>query len=171
MNPSTPPPSTPSRLPASTRDVGALVQAGAALFWLPQAALVAWAVQGIASGQGFVAVVGPAFGIVLLGVLRAVAEAWGSRRVFAKARAQLSTLRAEATAALAAGSPLDRSRPPSGLAASVLGAQAEALGPYLVRSEPARLRAALVPLAILAVVASQSWLAALVLLVAAPLIP
>ncbi|RZI93037.1 MAG: thiol reductant ABC exporter subunit CydD, partial [Variovorax sp.] len=156
---------------APRRDIGAWVQAGAALFWLPQAALLAWAVQGIASGRGFAAVLPPAIGIVLFGALRAAAEAWGSRRVFAKARAQLSVLRAEATAALAAGSPLDRSRPASGQAASALAEQAEALVPYLVRYEPARLRATVVPLAILAVVATQSWVAALVLLVAAPLTP
>lgn len=156
---------------APRRDIGAWVQAGAALFWLPQAALLAWAVQGTASGRGFAAVLPPAIGIVLFGALRAAAEAWGSRRVFAKARAQLSVLRAEAAAALAAGSPLDRSRPASGQAASALAEQAEALVPYLVRYEPARLRATVVPLAILAVVATQSWVAALVLLVAAPLIP
>ena len=43
--------------------------------------------------------------------------------------------------------------------------------PYLVRYQPARWRATVVPLAILAAVASQTWVAALVLLFAAPLIP
>lgn len=159
------PPGTPPR------DAGAWAQAGAALFWLPQAALLAWAVQGIAAGRGFAAVSGPALGIVLLGVARALAEAWGSRRVFARARAHLSGLRAQAAVALAAGSPLDRARPASGLAASLLGEQAEAVVPYLVRYQPARLRAMLVPPAILLAVATQSWLVALVLLLAAPLIP
>jgi ATP-binding cassette subfamily C protein CydD len=155
----------------STCDAGALVQALAALLWLPQAALLAWAVQRMASGADSQDVFGPALGILLLGTARAVAEAWGSRRVFARARTHLSALRADAVASLAAGSPLDRSRPASGLAASVLCEQAEALVPYLVRYEPARLRVMLVPLAILAVVFTQSWLAALVLLIAAPLIP
>ncbi|WP_457840929.1 ABC transporter transmembrane domain-containing protein, partial [Staphylococcus aureus] len=43
--------------------------------------------------------------------------------------------------------------------------------PYLARFQPARLKATVVPLAILAAVLPLSWAAALVLLVAAPLIP
>jgi ATP-binding cassette subfamily C protein CydD len=160
----------PSRLRALP-GIGSLVQGAAALVWLPQAALLAWAVQQLASGRGFDAVPLPACGILLLGLLRAACEAWGSRRVFRGARAQLSAQRAQAAAALAAGSPLGRDRPASGLAASVLAEQAEALLPYLVRYQPARWRAMVVPVVLLAAVASLSWVAALVLLVAAPLIP
>jgi len=43
--------------------------------------------------------------------------------------------------------------------------------PYLVRYQPARWRVTVVPLLIVLVVASLSWIAALVLLVAAPMIP
>jgi ATP-binding cassette subfamily C protein CydD len=165
---------SPSRPPlqafAST-DVGSLVQGAAALMWVPQAALLAMAVQGLASGQGLAAVQLPALGILLLGLLRAACEAWGARRTFGRARAQLSALRAQAASALAGGSPLDRSRAASGQAASVLAEQAEALVPYLVRYQPARWRVMVVPLVILCVVAGLSWIAALVLLVAAPLIP
>jgi ATP-binding cassette subfamily C protein CydD len=165
---------SPSRPPlqafAST-DIGSVVQGAAALMWVPQAALLAMAVQGLASGQGLAAVQLPALGILLLGLLRAACEAWGARRTFGGARAQLSALRAQAAAALAGGSPLDRSRAASGQAASVLAEQAEALVPYLVRYQPARWRVTIVPLVILCVVASLSWIAALVLLVAAPLIP
>jgi ATP-binding cassette subfamily C protein CydD len=152
-------------------DVGGVVQGAAALFWLPQAALLAMAVQGLATGEGLAAVLWPACAILLLGLLRAGCEAWGSRRTFGRARAQLSALREQTAAALAAGSPLDRSRAPSGLAASVLAEQAEALVPYLVRYQPARWRATVVPLFILCAVAAFSWVAALVLLFAAPLIP
>lgn len=165
---------TPSRSPLqafASPDVGGVVQGAAALFWLPQAALMAMAVQGLASGRGFSAVLWPAVAILLLGLLRAGCEAWGSRRTFGRARAQLSALRAQTAAALAAGSPLDRSRAASGLAASVLAEQAEALVPYLVRYQPARWRATVVPLFILCAVAAFSWVAALVLLFAAPLIP
>jgi ATP-binding cassette, subfamily C, bacterial CydD len=147
------------------------VQGAAALLWLPQAALLAWAIDGLAAGRGLAAVPWPAAGIVLLGLLRAVCEAWGARRVFAGARAALSELRARVAAALAARSPLDRERPASGLAASVIAEQAEAVVPYMVRYGPARWRAMVVPLAILPLVAGFSWVAALVLLVAAPLIP
>ena len=165
-------PSPAPRLQTLSADTaGSAVHGMAALLWLPQAALLAWAVQGLADGGGLSVVAWPAAGIGLLGVLRAIAEAWGTRRVFARARAHLSALRAQAAASLAAGSPLDRGRAPSGLAASVLAEQAEAVVPYLVRYQPARWRVMLVPPVILAVVASQSWVAALVLLIAAPLIP
>jgi len=165
---------SPSRSPLrafASPNAGGVVQGAAALFWLPQAALLAIAVQGLASGRGFSAVVWPAGAILLLGLLRAGCEAWGARRTFARARAQLTALRAQTAAALAGGSPLDRSRAHSGLAASVLAEQAEALVPYLVRYQPARWRATVVPVFILCTVAAFSWVAALVLLVAAPLIP
>ena len=151
--------------------LASFAQGAAALLWLPQAALLAWAIDGLAAGRGLAAVPWAAAGIVLLGLLRAVCEAWGARRVFAGARAALSELRARVAVALAARSPLDRTRPASGLAASVIAEQAEAVVPYLVRYGPARWRAMVVPLAILPVVAGFSWVAALVLLVAAPLIP
>jgi ATP-binding cassette subfamily C protein CydD len=152
-------------------DVGGVVQGAAALLWLPQAALLAMAVQGLAAGQGLRAVWLPAGAILLLGLLRAACEAWGARRTFGRARARLSALRAQTAEALAGGSPLDRGRAPSGQAASVLAEQAEALVPYLVRYQPARWRATVVPVFILGAVACFSWVAALVLLVAAPLIP
>lgn len=152
-------------------EIGGVVQGAAALLWLPQAALLAGAVQALADGGGLAAVLWPALGILLFGWLRAACEAWGARRTFGRARARLSDLRAQAAEALAGASPLDRGRVPSGLAASALAEQAEALVPYLVRYQPARWRATVVPLAILAAVASQTWVAALVLLFAAPLIP
>jgi ATP-binding cassette subfamily C protein CydD len=151
--------------------VASLVQGAAALLWLPQAALLAWAVDGLARGEGLRAVVWPALGIVLLGLLRATCEAWGMRRVFAAARLALSGMRAQAAAVLAAHSPLDSARPASGLAASTIAEQAEAVVPYLVRYAPARWRAMVVPLLILPLVAAYSWVAAAILLVAAPLIP
>ena len=168
---------TPSASTASLKALAppprmaSLAQGAAALLWLPQAALLAWAVDGLASGQGVRAVLWPALGIVLLGVLRALCEAWGMRRVFAAARSGLSALRTQAAAALAAHSPLDRARPASGLAASTLAEQAEAVVPYLVRYAPARWRATVVPVLILPLVAAYSWVAAAILLVAAPLIP
>jgi ATP-binding cassette subfamily C protein CydD len=156
---------------ASPPRVASLVQGAAALLWLPQAALLAWAVDGLARGEGLRAVVWPALGIVLLGLLRATCEAWGMRRVFAAARSALSGMRAQAAAVLAAHSPLDSARPASGLAASTIAEQAEAVVPYLVRYAPARWRAMVVPLLILPLVAAYSWVAAAILLVAAPLIP
>ncbi len=165
------PPSMPSLQSLAADVVGSAVHGAAALLWLPQAALLAWAVQGLATGQGRAAVWWPAAGMLVLGLLRAVAEAWAGRRIFAAARSQLSRLRALVAASLSSGSPLDRKRAPSGLAASVIAEQAEAVVPYLLRYQPARWRLMIVPPIILAVVASQSWVVALVLLVAAPVIP
>ncbi len=150
---------------------GAGLHVLASLLWIGQAALIAMAVQGMADGSGFDAVWLPAAGVLALGLLRALCEAAGARRVFAQARGLLSQLRRDMAAALAARSPLDRARPASGAAASVLAEQADALLPYLTRYQPARWRVQLVPLAILACVAWLSWVAALVLALAAPLIP
>ena len=65
----------------ATPSFASLVQGAAALLWVPQAALLAWAVQRLGAGEGAGAVLGPAAGILLLGLLRAAAEAWGARRV------------------------------------------------------------------------------------------
>lgn len=150
---------------------GSVVVGLAPLLWLPQAGLLAFAVQRLSTGGGSAVVVAPAAGILLLGLTRLLVESWGSKRVFATARSHLSILRERVMSSLARRSPFDPDRPASGLAASVIAEQAEAVVPYLVRYRPARWRATFVPLAILPVVAGLSWVAALVLLTAAPLIP
>lgn len=147
------------------------LQIAAALLWLPQAALLAGAVAALASGGGLAEVTLPAAGIAGLGLVRALAEAGGGRIAFRAAREELSRRRAVAAVALARRSPLDTARPPSGLAASVLAEQAEAVVPYLSRFLPARYRAVVVPLVILACVLPLSWAAALILAICAPLIP
>ncbi len=152
-------------------DSGSLWQVLAALLWLPQAAALAWAVQQLADGAGLAALGVPLAALLLAGLLRSSCEAWGARRVFLAARAQLAQLRLQVTAALAARSPLDRGRPASGLAASVMAEQAEAVVPWLVRYQPARWRVALVLPVLLLAVAWVAWVPALVLLLAAPLIP
>jgi ATP-binding cassette subfamily C protein CydD len=150
---------------------GHLVQAAAALAWIPQAALLALAVQRLADGGGFGEVTVPALAFLLLGLARASLEAWGARRVFASARRHLAGLRARAAAALARRSPLDRERPASGTAASALAEQAEAVLPWLLRYQGARCKLMLVPPVIAVAVAIQSWVAALILVLAAPLVP
>ena len=82
------------------------------------------------------------------------------RRVFVAARAQLTVLRAQVAIALAQRSPLDSARPASGLAASVMAEQAEAVVPWLVRYQPARWRVMLVLPVIAITVATVSWVAA-----------
>lgn len=156
--------------PADSR-AGAMAQAAAALLWIAQAALLAHAVGRLADGAGLEAVILPAFGYLALGVARASLDAWGARRVFAAARGWLSNLRTGAADALARRSPLDRTRPASGQAASILAEQAEAVLPWLLRYQGARWRVMLVPPVIALAVAYLSWAAALILVLAAPLIP
>ena len=152
-------------------DSGSLLQVLAALLWLPQAAALAWAVQQLADGVGLAALGVPLVALLLAGLLRSSCDAWGARRVFLSARAQLAQLRMQVVAALAARSPLDRGRPASGLAASVVAEQAEAVVPWLVRYQPARWRVVLVLPLLLLAVGWVAWVPALVLLLAAPLIP
>jgi len=147
------------------------MMSAAALLWIPQAALLAYAVQQLADGAGLAGMMAPAAGFFLLGLARAGIEAWGARCLFAASRQRVSQLRADAAASLARRSPLDPARLPSGQAASVVAEQAEAVLPWLLRYQPARLRVMLVPPVIVLAVATQSWLAALILVGAAPLIP
>lgn len=150
----------------------ALLQATAALLWVPQAWLLADAVFWLIGTYTL-----PAHAMVLagmfaiLGILRSFLDAWGGRLAFRAARAELSQLRAQSVAALGNRPPLEPTLPPSGEAAGLLAEQAEAVVPYLQRYVPIRWRLMLVPGVILPVVAWHSWAAALILLVAAPLIP
>ncbi|MBO1040328.1 thiol reductant ABC exporter subunit CydD [Brucella pituitosa] len=162
----------PRRRPVpSLLKTGARFQAVAALLWLPQAALLAYGV-GYLANTGFDATIYYlAAGLFLIGCLRSLLDAHGATKAFDAARSELAKLREKAVTALSQRSPLDTSRPSSGEAASILAEQAEMVVPYLSRFVPVRIRVMLVPLAILAVVLWFSWVAALILLIAAPLIP
>ncbi|PDS78792.1 thiol reductant ABC exporter subunit CydD [Rhizobium sp. L43] len=149
----------------------AMLQALAAAAWIPQAGLLAVSVGRIADSGGPQDVVWPALGILVLGLARSCLDAGGGRLAFHIARAELSRRRQAAVAALSLSSPIDRNRPASGKAASLIGEQAELIVPYFARFHPARVKASLVPLVILAFILPVSWIAALVLLFAAPLIP
>lgn len=151
--------------------LGPLLLVLAPLVWIPQAALLAAGIGRIAAGGGAEAVVWLAAAFLALGALRAGLDHAGGRLAFGVARRRLSALRTEAGARLAAISPLDRRRPPSGLAASVLAEEAEAVTPCLARFRPARLKATVVPLVIVIAVLPFSWAAAVALLLAAPAIP
>lgn len=154
-----------------TPGVGAWLHLAAALLWLPQAALLAWAVQQMADGVPMRNLLAAAAGVLALGLLRAWCEGEGVLRAHRAARAVLSRLRAQVAQSLAQASPLDKARPPSGQAASAMAEQAEAVVPWLARYQSAIWRVRVAPLAIVAAVASQTWVAALILVVAAPLIP
>ncbi|AYG60024.1 thiol reductant ABC exporter subunit CydD [Rhizobium jaguaris] len=147
------------------------MQTAAALVWIPQAALLAFSVGVISDGGSTTDVALAALAILALGIVRAAVEAAGGRIAFRAARGELTSRRNRAVAALAARSPLDIGRPASGLAASVVSEQAEAVVPYLARFQPIRMKASTVPLVFFACIFPISWVAALILLIAAPLIP
>lgn len=152
-------------------DAASLVHAISPLLWLPQAACIALGVARLQGGAGLAGVLWPAAGILLAGVLRAWLEAWSAARLFEAARERLSHWREQAIAALAARSPLDRGRMHAGAAASALAEQAEAILPWQTRYHGAMWRVRITPLLILLPVAWHSWVAAAVLVLAAPLIP
>jgi len=173
----------PEAAPAAKRDratrkqkpagllLAASLQTAAALVWIPQAALLALSVGIISDGGSTIDVVLAALAILALGIIRAAIDAAGGRIAFRTARNELTSRRNLAVAALAARSPLDIGKPASGFAASVVGEQAEAVVPYLARFQPVRMKASAVPLVILACILPVSWVAGLILLVSAPLIP
>ncbi|MBO9196377.1 thiol reductant ABC exporter subunit CydD [Rhizobium sp. 16-449-1b] len=158
------------RQPSGLRSA-ALIQTLAALLWIPQAGLLSIAIGRIADGGGLEAAIWPAIVIGFLGIAKSCLEAAGGCLAFRAARAELTLRRARAVAALASRSPVDSTRHTSGEAASIVGEQAELIVPYLARFQPARFKASAVPMVILACVFPISWIAALVLLFAMPLIP
>lgn len=163
-----------TRKPAANRRrlrSAAMLQAFAAALWILQAGLLAWSVGRLADGGGLNDVLWPAVSVLLLGIVKSCLDAVGTRLAFRAARAELSEKRATAVRLLARLSPVDIGRPASGEAASILGEQAELIVPFLSRFQPTRMKASLVPFIILGCIFPISWIAALVLLFAAPLIP
>ncbi|WP_176086217.1 thiol reductant ABC exporter subunit CydD [Martelella sp. HB161492] len=158
--------------PTSRRlSAAAWLQTLAELMWVPQAACLANAIGMIARGQPVADMMPMAVIVLVLGLVKAVLERQGARLAYRAARSILSEKRDAAIAAIAHRSPLDTARAPSGEAASILAEQAEHIVPYLARFQTARKKASIVPLVILAVIFPFSWIAGLVLLLAAPLIP
>ncbi|MEJ5029748.1 thiol reductant ABC exporter subunit CydD [Comamonas sp. MYb69] len=150
---------------------GAWWQVLAALLWLPQAAVIAWGIEAIHQQAAWSTLAKACVLFLALGLLRALVDGYGLRRAFAAARAHTQQLRLQALQALALHSPLHPHRPSAGLAASVLNEQADHITPYWARYTTARTKVMVVPLVILVCVFCLSWVAGLVLLVAAPLIP
>jgi ATP-binding cassette, subfamily C, bacterial CydD len=157
---------------AAIRRASALTAAASAL-WIGQAALLAWAIQGLVAGPGAsgLRLEAAATGFLALAVLRIAADAWAGHLGFAAAERIALRARGSLLAAVARTSPLDARHPPAGEVAAILSQHVEALVPYLTRHWPARLRLMLLPAAILAVTLAFSWAAALILLLAGPVIP
>lgn len=154
-----------------------IVHGACALVWIIQAALLAWAVEHLVLTQqaqtpfDWSIIIKAAAGIAILGIIRSTTEAWAARRIFLQARSYLTELRHNTIDTLSQQSPLDKHRPASGVVASMIAEQAEAIVPWLSRYQSAQWRVMTAPIAIAIVVGWQSWVAATILIVSAPLIP
>ncbi|PAT40885.1 thiol reductant ABC exporter subunit CydD [Vandammella animalimorsus] len=172
----------PSPLPAQARGWWHALPALASLLWVGQAwqiataiaALLAWQ-DGGGSAAGLppptASLVQAAAITVALGLLRAALEYAGTRLAWRHARCSLTALRLQLGQRLRHSSPLDARRPPSGQITSAWMEQADAVLPWLARYQLAQWRVLLAPPALALCVGWHSWLAALLLLLAAPLIP
>ncbi|MDK3016876.1 thiol reductant ABC exporter subunit CydD [Pseudodonghicola flavimaris] len=143
----------------------ALVSGG---LWPLQAGLIAWTVAQWAAGELGPAAWAAAAGFAVLGALRAASDRISARRAFAAADEVIATQRR----IFLDREPLriDRSRSSADLAA-LLSEKLAMLAPYISRYTPAMSRVRVIPLLFIACTFYVSWIAALILLVAGPLIP
>ncbi|MCA8933753.1 MAG: thiol reductant ABC exporter subunit CydD, partial [Rhodospirillaceae bacterium] len=156
--------------PAQRR--GAALQAVAALLWVPQAVLIALTLAALVEGTALPLGLAALAGLYLaLAGLRIGLDAWGKRIVHLAADRVRARLRGRLVDALARWSPMDAGAPHSGAVAALAVDRVDHIEPYLTRYEPARLKVAVVPLALWCVVVPLSWAGAAILLVAGPLIP
>lgn len=144
----------------------------AGLCTIVQMGLLAWLVDRLASQAAAPATLGWAFSS-LIGVLilRAAAQ-WVQERASAEASLRIrARVRGELLEHLAALGPVRLGDRHSAGLGQQLVEQVEALDGYFARFLPQMRLTTILPLVILAVVASLDWLAAALLLLAAPLIP
>ena len=151
--------------------LASLLSASASVLWIPQAFVLARAVDGLLTQVAETAnITTPALVFALLAAVRIALDALsGHIASRASERVQLRT-RARLLDAVACSSPFDARRAHSGEIAAVLTHHVDALAPYLRRYEPARMRVAIVPVSILLATLPISWAAAVILCTTGPLI-
>ncbi|SDJ83656.1 thiol reductant ABC exporter subunit CydD [Billgrantia gudaonensis] len=139
---------------------------------LVQLALLAWIVSQLLVANAELASLTPAFlALASCLVLRALAQ-WTQEVAGQEASLRVrARVRAELLAHLAALGPVRGAAYPAGGVASQLVEQVEALDGFIARFLPQCILAVATPLAIVSCVAWLDWLAALFLLLAAPMIP
>ncbi|MDI6836878.1 MAG: thiol reductant ABC exporter subunit CydD, partial [Rhizobiaceae bacterium] len=144
----------------------------AAMLWLPQAWLVSRFLAALAEGRTPApGALVTAIGFIVLGALRHLLDVLAGRRAFLIGQRLIERERIALVEEESLASPLARPGHTSAALATLLAGKLDALLPWASRYRLAAARVALVPGIILLVVASMSWLAAIVLLVAGPLIP
>lgn len=170
----TPPPEAALRdlaAPASRalRHAG-MLSALAECLWAAQAAVAAWALGALVDGSAGPGPVLAAAVFVALTALRAGLEALASR-IAQRAANRIVTETRLRLVDRAARQAARSDRPGPAELASLAAEKAAMLAPWAARFAPAMMRARIVPLVLLALTAWFSWAAALVLIVAGPLIP
>ncbi len=150
--------------------IGIWLSLCAALIWPLQAAIIAWVLANLLTGEASVSAPLAAGGFMVLAVLRAGIEAASQRFLSDSAEARVAALRAEILTAETRAATASRIGGAGALAA-LASEKLEALRPYMLRYRPARLRSTVMPLLLLAIAAWYSWAVALVFLLAGPLIP
>ncbi|EKE72975.1 thiol reductant ABC exporter subunit CydD [Oceanibaculum indicum] len=144
----------------------------AALLWIPAAALLAMAIDGLVfatSGADDL----PFYlaGFLAIALLRGLLVMQATRLADRSSLRVQGRLRDALASALARQSPFDTGRVATGQAAATLTDHVAALGPWLTRYQPSRLKVMLVPAIIALAVLPVSWAASIALLLAGPLIP
>lgn len=140
----------------------------APLLWPVQAFALAWGVSALIDGQALPLWVAPVF--LLVSVLRALGEARAQAAGQQTARDLVAGERARLIARAVRRAPSGAGEDAAALA-SLMGEKIALLGPWAERFLPASMRTRVLPFVILALVATQSWSAALALLITGPLIP
>ncbi len=143
-----------------------------ALLWLPQAWLVSRFLAALVEGHA--AVPGPlvtAGVFIALGVTRHLGDALAGRQAFRIGQRLIEGERIALIDEESLASPLASNGQTSAALATLLAGKLDSLLPWASRYRLAAVKVAIVPAVILIVVASMSWLAGIVLLVAGPLIP
>ncbi|MFH1805216.1 MAG: thiol reductant ABC exporter subunit CydD [Pseudomonadota bacterium] len=147
--------------------LGAGLSLCASLLWPLQAGCAAWVLGEMAHGRGRDSLIG-VLGFVVIAVVRSILDAVGNRIA---QRAALGVVRRVRHILAAHIAPDSNRHIASGAWAALGSDKIEALLPYLTRYRAAIWRVAVVPLCLIAITATMSWVAALILLVAGPLIP
>lgn len=139
------------------------------LFWIGEAALLSLIV---AKADGSLeTILEAALTIVFLAAIKEILDYKSQLELFKKSRQSLNAWRKHGLHHLDVLSPLSENRIPSGEAANILVDQGETLVLWNAKYRPLMLRAGIVPLVILCLVFPFSWLACLLLFIAAPVIP
>ena len=149
-----------------------LLAASAALIVLPQSLLAGDVFGALVAGTPpLLSPLSSVAAYVGLGLLRHLLDAWGGRIGF---RAALKVIAEERLALVSAESRVSHFSAngiSSAEGAALIGNKLDLLLPYFARYHPALFKTRIIPLFILAITAWVSWVAALILLVAGPLIP